>query len=91
MSLCLSSRDGVTARNPYRCALCGQRIHVGERHDIRTGASPDGIWTMRMHPECQRYEQTPEMRRNLRDWYEDVSEPAFDRAEAHAHELAQLF
>jgi hypothetical protein len=92
VSTCTSSKEGVTARKTYRCTLCGQRIHVGERHDTRTGvADGDGFWTMRMHPECHRYEQTPEMRRSLQDWYEDVSFPAFERDEAVARELAQLF
>jgi hypothetical protein len=89
MSLCLSSKDGVTARKPYRCTLCGERIAIGERHDTRTGVG-DSFWTMRMHPECQRYEQTPQMRRDLADWYEDTSEPAFERSEVHRHEELQL-
>ncbi len=89
MSTLLSSKEGVKARKLHRCCLCGQRIAVGESHDTRTGVG-DGMWTMRMHPECHRYEQTPEMRRALADWYEDVSDPAFERSEAHRHEELQL-
>ena len=93
MSTCLSSKEGVKAAKQHRCCLCGERIVVGQLHDTRTGvAEGDGFWTMRMHPECHRYEQSPEMHRKLSDWdwYEDVSEPAFERAEAQRHEELQL-
>lgn len=87
MSTLLSRREGVKARKQYRCSFCGERIAIGELHDTRTGVvQGDGFWTMRMHPECHRYEQTPKIRRILHDWdwYEDVSEPAFPRADAVA-------
>lgn len=84
MSTCISSRDGVKGRKVHRCCLCGELIPVGETHDTRTGVVPgDGFWTMRMHPECHRYEQMPGIVDP--DWYEDVSEPAFERAEAVKH------
>lgn len=88
MSTMLSFKDGVKARKKHRCCLCGESIAVGEIHDTRTGVDGgDGFWTMRMHPECQAYEQSPKMRDLLydSDWYEDVSEPAFARAAAKAY------
>lgn len=85
MSTYISSREGVKARKQYRCCLCGEGIAVGELHDTRTGIQAgDGFWTMRMHPECHAYEQTPEMREALVDWYEDISEAAFERKDAVA-------
>lgn len=88
MSTLLSSKDGVKARKPYWCTLCGDAIEAGTLHDVRTGANGDGIWTMRMHPECQTYEQTPAMRKSLMDWFEDVTEPAFHHADALAYVAA---
>lgn len=89
MSTCTSSTNGVKSRQPRHCCLCGGRIAVGESHDTRTGVVPgDGFWTMRMHPECHRYEQVPGIV-DL-DWYQDVSDPAFERADAHRHEELQL-
>lgn len=86
MSTYLSSREGVKARKRYRCDLCGEDIAVGELHDTRTGVETGtGFWTMRMHPECHAYEQTPAMRNALVDWYEEISDPAFDRADALTH------
>jgi hypothetical protein len=82
MSLLLATKDGVKARKPHRCCLCGVRIHQGELHDTRRGVSDGAVWTMRMHPECQAYEQKPGTVDP--DWYEDISEPAFDRADALA-------
>lgn len=99
MSTCLESKSGVTARKPHRCDLCGEKIHIGTTHDTRTGVSPgDGFWKMRMHPECHRYEEHGR-RKNWKgdmvrvvdwEWYEDIHDPAFDRSEAHAWELAML-
>lgn len=98
-AVCLSTRNAVTARKPHRCDLCGERIHSGTLHDTRTGVvEGDGFWTMRMHPECHRYEQHGR-RKDWRgdlvrvvdpDWYEDIHDPAFERSEVHAYELAQL-
>jgi len=85
MSTILSTRDGVKSRKPRRCTLCGERIEIGEAHNTRTGVDCGDIWTMRMHPVCEAYEQSPEMRANLDEWYEDVSDAAFTRAEALAH------
>lgn len=49
----VSDDKTVTARKQYHCWFCDQRIEVGEKHVIRTGANEDGLWTMRMHPECR--------------------------------------
>ncbi len=91
MSTCLSHREGVIAKKRYRCDLCGEPIDAGMAHDTRSGIG-DCFWTMRLHPECHRYEQSPEVRERLNsfDWYEDISEPAFDRSEAHSFEESQL-
>jgi len=82
MSTCLSSKDGVKARKPHRCCLCGQRIDAGELYDARTGVGDGCMWTMKMHPECHAYEQKDGVVDP--DWYEDVSDPAFERADAIA-------
>jgi hypothetical protein len=93
MSTYLSSKNGVKARKPHRCCLCGARIAVGEIHDTRTGViEGDGFWTMRMHPDCHLFEQHGKRidyaGRTVcvvdPDWYEDTSDPAFDRSEAKA-------
>jgi hypothetical protein len=91
MSLLVSFKDGVRARKQYRCCLCGECINAGDIHDTRAGVADGTMWTMRMHPECQRYEQSPQMRESLCDWYEDTSEPAFERAEARAHTQSASF
>jgi len=49
----VSGDASVVARKRYRCWFCNQTIEVGERHLKRVGADEDGIWTMRMHPECE--------------------------------------
>lgn len=85
MSTYLSSKDGVKARKPHRCCLCGERINVGDTQDTRTGVGDGVMWTMHMHPECHAYEK--ETGTVDPDWYEDVSEPAFERAEALAANL----
>jgi hypothetical protein len=82
MSTCLSSKNGTKARKPHHCCLCGERISIGDTQDIRTGVGPDGMWTMHMHPECHAYEQKPGIVDP--DWYENVSDPAFKRADALA-------
>lgn len=85
MSVCLSSRDGIKARKPHRCCLCGEGIIKGDRQDVRTGVQEgDGFWTMHMHPECHRYEQSAS-RPVDPDWYEEISDSAFPRAEAVAY------
>jgi len=91
MSICLTQQHGVTAKKQHWCALCGERIPAGSRYDLRKGVA-DGFYTMRMHPECHRYEMTPEVHRRLNDWdwYEDISEPAFERSEVHHSEELQL-
>lgn len=86
------------ARKNHRCDLCGERIQVGTHHDIRSGVSYGDFYTMRMHPECHRYEQHGRVRdwkgdlvRTVNsDWYEDIHDPAFNRSDVHAYELAQL-
>lgn len=80
MSTCLSSKDGVRARKQKWCALCNEPINVGDLKDVRSGVG-DGFWTMHMHPECHRYEQSPEKPVDW-EWYECGGEPAFERAEA---------
>jgi hypothetical protein len=82
MSLFLSKRDGGKARKAHRCCLCGERINPGDAQDTRTGVCDGAMWTMHMHPECHRYEQKPGT--VDRDWYEDIAEPAFSRADAIA-------
>lgn len=76
MSTCISSKDGVIARKQHRCVLCGEPILVGDKYDQRNGVGDDGFWSVRMHPECHAYESNDTVDP---DWYEDVSEPAFER------------
>lgn len=76
MSITLSHREGVKARKEYRCTLCGESINIGEIHDTRSGVCYGTMWTMRMHPECHAHEGPKTVHP---DWYEDVSDPAFDR------------
>lgn len=80
MSLCLSSTDGVKARKPHRCDLCGERINAGELYDKRSGVDSGDFWTMRVHPECHAYENSPGAVDPY--WYDCVYEPAFDRQDA---------
>jgi hypothetical protein len=80
VSYSLSSKDGVKARKRYRCCLCGEGIEAGELHDTRSGIQAgDGWWTMRMHPGCHAYESRKTVDP---EWYEDISDPAFRRADA---------
>lgn len=99
MSWYVSSKNSVKARKPHNCDLCGERIGIGESHDTRSGVSDgDGWSTMRMHPECHRYEQhgrRTDWKGDLvrvvdPEWYEDISSPAFERREAHRYEEFQL-
>jgi hypothetical protein len=80
MSVVLSSKENVKARRDYHCDLCGERIKKGDKYSRRTGACDDGMWTMHMHPECELYEQHPGT--VDWDWYEDISDPVFNRKEA---------
>lgn len=80
MSTLLSFKDGITARKPHRCCLCGDQINKGAIQDVRTGTCDGSVWTMHMHPECHAYEQKPGIVDP--DWYEEISEPAFDRTQA---------
>lgn len=82
MSYCLSSKDGVKAHKLHRCCLCGERINAGDTQDVRSGVDCWDMWTMHMHPECHAFEGSPGVVDP--DWYEDVSDPAFDRADAIA-------
>ena len=75
MSTVLSQSDGIVAHKKYRCDLCGETINKGDKYDRRTGCE-DGMWTMHMHPECHAYESYETVDS---DWYEDISEPAFER------------
>lgn len=86
MSYYIQSKEKVRAAKRHHCTLCGEAILPGAIHDTRSGVvEGDGWWTMRMHPECHAHEQKPGVVDP--DWYEDVSEPAFTRAEA----LAECF
>lgn len=78
MSAVLSFKDGVKARKAYRCCLCGEGIGAGDLYDVRRGVNSDGRWTMHMHPECHAEEQRLPWRER-EWWYEDVSEPLFER------------
>lgn len=82
MSVVLSTKDGVKERKQYRCDLCGELINPGDFHDTRKGVSDGGMFTMRMHAECHAFERDG----NAVDWewYEDICDPAFDRADALA-------
>ena len=75
-STVLEEKNGVIARKQHRCELCGEGITRGEKYDLRTGVNGDGHWQMHMHPECHAYESNDTVDP---DWYEDVSEPAFER------------
>lgn len=88
MNTCLSTKDGIKARKRHRCDLCGESITAGELQDVRSGVQPgDGFWYMHMHPECHKYECSPQNPVES-DWYENISEPAFLRAEAIAYTAA---
>ena len=78
----------MRSKKPRRCCLCGERIDVGTAHNTRTGVEDGDLWVMRMHPECERYESVPGIVDP--DWYEDVSDPAFERRDAQRHEELQL-
>ncbi len=80
MSNCITGITGVKSRKARRCVLCGSRIEAGEQHNVRTGVNSDGWWKMRMHVECHAYEEQPGV--IDWDWYEDVSQPAFERKDA---------
>ena len=80
----LSSKNRIKARKPHSCALCGEQIEVGQLYDRRSGVSNGDMWTMHMHVECHAYEVGPANPVDP-DWYEDVSDPAFRRADALAH------
>lgn len=82
MSTCLSQRNGTKARKPHYCALCGERINIGDIQDVRTGVSDGQMYTMHMHPECHSYEQKPDTVDP--DWYEYCTDPAFTRDAARA-------
>lgn len=79
----LDERCGVKARKRTWCCLCGERIEIGDLKDVRSGIEPgEGFWKMNMHPECHAYEKMPGTVDI--EWYEDISEPAFDRSKAIA-------
>lgn len=78
MSYCIRETVDVTARKKHSCTLCGEAIEIGSKYIMRTGVNPgDGWWSMKMHPECHKLEATPGY--VDWEWYEDVSEPAFER------------
>jgi hypothetical protein len=88
MSVVLSSTKGVKARKPHQCDLCFEMIEKGSIYDKRTGAGDGQMWTMHMHPECHKYEQSPE-RPVDPDWYECIDSEAFDRKDAIAYAARQ--
>lgn len=75
----LSQKNGIRASRDYRCALCGELIEAGSRYDKRAGVNYGDFWVMKMHPECHTYECSGAVDA---DWYEDVFDPAFTRADA---------
>lgn len=83
MSTVLSERNRVRARKVKQCCLCGERIEIGALKDVRKGVDSGDMWVMDMHPECHQYESVPGAVDP--DWYENISDSAFDRSEAIAH------
>ncbi len=79
MSTVLSYKNGVIASKQYRCDLCGERIEAGEKYDRRSGVDGHDMWTTRMHPECHAFEESGVVDE---EWYEDISDPAFERKSA---------
>jgi len=75
----LSQRSVARSRKRKRCALCHERIEVGDPKVVRNGTDGGDFWTMHMHPECEDYESPATVDC---DWYECGFEPAFFRAEA---------
>lgn len=75
----------VKARKASWCWWCLEKIDVGEACDVRSGVEDgQGFSTMRMHPECSRYENSIPWK-DREDWYDDApSEPMFTRAHAIA-------
>jgi 5-methylcytosine-specific restriction endonuclease McrA len=57
MSLTLTSKT-VQARKEYQCYYCGRRIEVDDMHEYRTGVDCGDFWTMRAHPECDKWAET---------------------------------
>ena len=45
--------DRPRARQRHRCGLCQEAIEVGEQHVARTGVECGGVYTFRMHTECE--------------------------------------
>lgn len=88
MSVCLSQDYNVKARKRHRCALCQEPIEPGDIHHVRKGVNSGDFWTMRIHPECYDYEQQPGIVDE--DWYEDIWEPSFSRADAIAFQVSKL-
>lgn len=78
----VSSKNNVRAKVRKWCCLCGEAINIGDMKDVRSGTSGGDFFTMHMHPECHAYESRAGVMDQ--DWYEDISEPAFDRADAIA-------
>lgn len=77
------SANGVKSKKAKRCCLCGEMIKAGEIKDTRSGLWDGSVTTMDMHPECHAYERVDGVVDP--DWYEDITEPAFDRSDAIAH------
>jgi len=87
MSSVLSEKHGVKSRKKKECCLCGESIQVGQMKDVRSGVDTEGFSTMQMHPECHAYERVPGT--VDREWYLDISGPAFDRSKAIENAIAK--
>ena len=75
----LSQNTVARTRKRKWCALCHETINAGESKVVRNGTDGGDFWTMHMHPECEAYESSKTVDA---EWYDDCSEPAFDRADA---------
>ena len=79
----LSQNTVARSRKRKFCALCGEKIAVGESKVVRNGTDGGDFWTMHMHPECEAYESSKTVDA---DWYDDnCGEPAFERSDAIAN------
>lgn len=54
MSTVLTDETRV-ARKRYRCWYCDELIAIGEKHGYRSGISEGDFYTMRHHPECDKF------------------------------------
>ena len=52
MSTTLGPDRQFVAAKDHRCYFCDEICEKGKPYWRRSGADGDGIWTMKMHPEC---------------------------------------